>query len=62
MVSHFLAGTSIKNILHWRQLVLSKNFVEFDGTPYDLNNINIRVHMYVGTADKLGDVYDNKIL
>lgn len=56
--SHFLAGTSVTNLLHWRQLVLTKNFVQMDGTPYNLSNIKANVNMFVGTEDLLGHLED----
>ena len=55
ILSHFLAGTSVTNLLHFRQLVLTKDFVYPDGkTQYNLANVRGKVFLYVGTQDKLG--------
>lgn len=52
-ISHFFAGTSTQNLLHWRKLVNYEDFVDFENQPYDLSNIKVKTSLLVGEVDKL---------
>ena len=71
------AGTSIKNIVHFSQLVVSKNFQMYDygnetenkkhynqtvPPVYDVKNVKLPVALYCGGADWLADLNDVNIL
>jgi len=74
ILGHFPAGTSTLDILHWRQMVeeSSEIFQMYDfgtagdeqayGQPtppvYNLANVNVPVHMFVGQDDRLADPLD----
>lgn len=75
-MGHFPAGTSVKNFLHFQQFVSSGLFRKFDyghdqnikiyGTPeppeYNITNIDVPVHLFVGKYDKLATIPDVKQL
>ena len=74
--SHFPAGSSKKDLVHFVQLTRKPVFRQFDyGTKgnrvhygqdvppsYDLSAITLPVHLHVGRYDRLANVEDNEIL
>lgn len=77
VLGHFPAGTSLRNLNHWSQILVDDTFRKFDfgnadlniqhyGTPnppsYNLSNVDVPVSLFVGTEDKLGDFNDNRRL
>jgi len=72
ILEHEPGGTSFKNILHWRQKVLNKEFAKFDygkeenrrrygqatAPQYDLSNIRMPVNLLFGEDDQLFDKKD----
>jgi len=76
IMGHFPAGSSTKNFVHFSQYIKKEHLCAYDygekknmvvygqKTPpaYELGNINIPVHLYVGKYDKLATVADAKIL
>ena len=77
VLGHFPAGTSLRNLNHWSQIVVDGTFRKYDfGTPelnmknynsttpphYDLSKVDVPVSLFVGTEDKLGDYIDNRRL
>lgn len=75
-LEHFPSGTSLMDIMHWRQLVLSGRFCKYDfgpeenmikygqATPPDWNLTNIvqKVHLFLGDNDTVGDLEDQQTL
>ena len=75
-MEHEPSGTSVTNMLHWRQLVLTGKFNKYDygiegnmeqyGQPtppdYNLGNINGTVHLFFGEDDDLVDEQDTQSL
>ena len=75
-ISHYPYGTSIKNYIHFGQMVRSGNFSRFDygeklnlqfynqtyPTEYNLSGIYKKILMVVGKDDLMGSVEDNLIL
>lgn len=76
-VAHTPAGTSVRNVLHWGQLIKAQNLRAFDfgsrmanmkaygsyePPEYDPGRINIPTYLYWGDVDDLGDPDDVKIL
>lgn len=76
ILEHEPGGTSVMNMLHWRQLVLSKRFCKYDygndgnllhynqASPpdYDVPNINFPVNLFFGTNDSLVSPQDTQTL
>lgn len=75
--SHFPSGTSLKNLIHFAQLIRNKRFAKFDygydenvrryglgeAPLFDLSKvIGDKVHLVVGDKDRLATVEDNKKL
>ncbi|XP_053441273.1 lipase member J isoform X1 [Nycticebus coucang] len=75
--SHNPAGTSVQNMLHWRQLLYSTdlkafdwgspdlNFVHFNQTTspsYDVKNMDVAIATWDGEKDLLADPEDVQIL
>mmetsp|Transcript_64761 Transcript_64761/g.75299 ORF Transcript_64761/g.75299 Transcript_64761/m.75299 type:complete len:397 (+) Transcript_64761:27-1217(+) len=74
--SHYPASTSFRNVLHWKQSIISGNFSMFDFGPaenmkrygqetapeYDLSLIKEKVAMFVGSDDLLANPTDAKRL
>eukprot|EP01111_Echinosteliopsis_oligospora_P015589 TRINITY_DN620_c0_g1_i1.p1 TRINITY_DN620_c0_g1~~TRINITY_DN620_c0_g1_i1.p1 ORF type:complete len:393 (+),score=102.53 TRINITY_DN620_c0_g1_i1:38-1216(+) len=72
ITAHEPSGTSVVNMVHWAQLIRSKNFQAYDyGTrgneqhynstsppQYDPSKVNIPVALFYGGQDDLGDVLD----
>jgi hypothetical protein len=71
------AGTSVKNIVHYSQLVVNKNFQMYDyGSEkennlhynqtkppvYDVSKVKLPVGLYCGGADWLADLDDVNLL
>jgi len=75
-VTHATAGASNKNMIHFAQLALSKNFQMFDygssdnilhynqttAPLYDVRNVKVPVALYYGEDDWLADQNDVKYL
>ena len=73
---HFPSGTSLRDVMHFSQLVRSKKFAQFDyGTvqnmvnygqneapEYDLSKIMNKVCLFIGKNDRLATIADNRIL
>lgn len=72
-MAHFPTGASIQSLIHYAQIIKSKEFQLYDwgskskneekygqDTPpkVDLGNIDLPTAMFVGTADDLGDKLD----
>ena len=71
-IGHTPAGTSVKNLVHWFQIINTKTFAKFDygeegnfdhyGTrfapQYDLNKINVPTVLISGGADTLAPFED----
>ena len=72
-VSETPAGTSIQNILHWEQGLLTSTFQKYDwgseelnmhhyGTPapptYDLSKVAVKTALFSGSNDYLADPTD----
>jgi len=76
ILEHEPAGTSVMNMLHWRQMVLSGNFSKYDyGTAgnmqhygqkypphYNVSNIDVPVHMFFSLHDAFVDTRDSQRL
>jgi len=76
ILEHEPSGTSVTNMLHWRQLVLTAKFNKFDygtsgnmlhyGQPsppdYNVSNINVPLYMFMGTHDNFVDERDTQTL
>lgn len=72
MTAHFPAGTSVKSLNHYEQLILKGGFREYDwgkkrnmeiygnATPpaFDLSKITVPTALFVGSKDLLGDPRD----
>mgnify|MGYP000994477599 CR=1 FL=1 len=73
---HYPAGTSLRNLAHWRQILVSGKFQKYDHgaqknlkkygqeTPpeYKLENITGDLMLFVATADEMADVKDVQLL
>jgi pimeloyl-ACP methyl ester carboxylesterase len=76
ILEHEPAGTSVTNMLHWRQMVLTGKFAKYDygtagniqhyGQPappeYDVSKINIPVHLFFSKHDSFVDDRDSQKL
>ena len=76
IVEHEPSGTSVTNMLHWKQLVLNNRFGKYDygiagnmfhynqtsPPDYNASNINFPLHMFMGTDDSLVDEQDTQTL
>ncbi|QBM90899.1 lysosomal acid lipase/cholesteryl ester hydrolase [Metschnikowia aff. pulcherrima] len=64
--AHLYSTTSVKTVVHWFQIMLSKNFQMFhdvtsgmsslNAISYPLGNISIPIHLIYGDSDSLVDI------
>ncbi|XP_068633502.1 lipase 1-like [Battus philenor] len=76
ILDHFPTATSVQNLYHFAQLSFRRQFARFDygpvinlykyGNPvpptYDLNNVTMKVALFVGANDKLSTIEDVGVL